>query len=158
MSSGVAKLQIAGEGGTLQLTNCGDLWRRAAAPGQAPGERREVSLRADGSAGAPLTLELKLNAAGDKMKGMGKYEGFGVRLELRRTARKAKRRGKRPVSAHLPDESVRRQRLDVVGERFDLVGLELVLEAWHRRLSVRDLLHHLVAVLRPSRPSLGPSA
>jgi hypothetical protein len=32
-----------------------------------------------------LTLELKLNAKGDQMKGMGKYEGFGVRMELQRT-------------------------------------------------------------------------
>ena len=85
MSSGVAKLQVAGEGGTLQLTNSetfGDAPRplvKLVVSGD------EVSLRADGTSGAPLTVELKLNQAGDKMKGMGKYEGFGVRLELRRT-------------------------------------------------------------------------
>ena len=86
MSSGVAKLQIVGEGGTLQLTNAetfGDE-PRPLVKLQVSGE--QVSLRADGSAGMPLTLELKLNAAGDKMKGMGKYEGFGVRMELQRTA------------------------------------------------------------------------
>src|SRR5262245_49781383 len=84
MSSGVAKLQIAGDGGTLQLTNAetfGDE-PRPLVKLQVSGE--QVSLRADGNAGAPLTLELKLNGPADKMKGMGKYEGFGVRMELQR--------------------------------------------------------------------------
>jgi hypothetical protein len=85
MSSGRAKLQIAGNGGTLQLTN-------AETFGEAPQplvtlavDADAVSLRANGESGLPLTLDLKLNAKGDQMKGMGKYEGFGVRMELRRT-------------------------------------------------------------------------
>ena len=86
MSSGVATLKIAGGSGALQLTNAetfGDE-PRPLVKLQVNGD--QVSLRADGSAGAPLTLELKLNGPGDKMKGMGKYEGFGVRMELQRTA------------------------------------------------------------------------
>jgi hypothetical protein len=85
MSSGRAKLQIAGKGGTLQLTN-------AETYGEAPQplvmlavDADVVSLRANGESGLPLTLDLKLNAKGDQMKGMGKYEGFGVRMELQRT-------------------------------------------------------------------------
>jgi len=86
MSSGVAKVRIAGQAGTLQLTNAETFGEepRPLVKLQASGD--QVSLRADGTAGGPLTLELKLNGAGDKMKGMGKYEGFGVRMELQRTA------------------------------------------------------------------------
>ena len=86
MSSGVAKLQVAGEGGTLQLTNSETFGEEPRPLVKLERSGDQVSLRADGSSGAPLTVELKLNGAGDKMKGMGKYEGFGVRLELRRTA------------------------------------------------------------------------
>jgi len=86
MSSGVAKLQIAGDAGTLQLTNAETFGEEARPLVKLQISGDQVSLRADGSAGAPLTLELKLNGPGDKMKGMGKYEGFGVRMELQRTA------------------------------------------------------------------------
>ena len=85
MSSGVAKVQIAGDGGSLQLTNSETFGEEPRPLVKLMVRGDEVSLRADGSGGAPLTVELKLNAAGDKMKGMGKYEGFGVRLELQRT-------------------------------------------------------------------------
>ncbi len=87
MSSGVAKLQIAGDGGSLQLTNSETFGEEPRPLVKLMARGDEVSLRADGSGGAPLTVELKLNAAGDKMKGMGKYEGFGVRLELQRAGR-----------------------------------------------------------------------
>jgi hypothetical protein len=87
MSSGVAKLHIAGDSGTLQLTNSETFGEEPRPLVKLVARGQEISLRADGSAGAPLTVELKLNEAGDKMKGMGKYEGFGVRLELQRTGR-----------------------------------------------------------------------
>jgi len=86
MSSGVAKLRIAGEAGTLQLTNAETFGAEPRPLAKLAVSGTEVSLRADGSGGAPLTVDLKLNEAGDKMKGMGKYEGFGVRLELQRSA------------------------------------------------------------------------
>ena len=85
MSSGLAKLQIADNGGTLQLTNSETFGEEPRPLVKLTVENAGVSLRADGQSGSPLTLELKLNAKGDQMKGMGKYEGFGVRLELRRT-------------------------------------------------------------------------
>lgn len=87
MSSGVAKLRIAGDSGTLQLTNSETFGGEPRPLVKLIAHGQDISLRADGSAGAPLTVELKLNEAGDKMKGMGKYEGFGVRLELQRTGR-----------------------------------------------------------------------
>src|SRR5258706_12350881 len=34
-----------------------------------------------------------------------------------------------------------RERLDVLGKRLDFLELELVLEAWHRRLAIHDLRH-----------------
>src|SRR5215467_2962199 len=69
MSSGVAKLQIAGQSGTLQLTNAESFGEDARPLVKLEVNADRVSLRADGSAGAPLTLELKLSEPGDKMKG-----------------------------------------------------------------------------------------
>lgn len=85
MSSGVATLRIDGAGGTLQLTNAETFGEEPRPLVKLVVKGDEISLRADGNGGAPLTVELKANAAGDQIKGMGKYEGFGVRMELRRT-------------------------------------------------------------------------
>jgi hypothetical protein len=85
MSSGVATLRIDGGTGTLQLTNAESFGEEPRPLVKLVVKGDQVSLRADGNSGAPLTVELKANAAGDQMKGMGKYEGFGVRMELRRT-------------------------------------------------------------------------
>ena len=85
MSSGVATLRIDGGTGTLQLTNAETFGEEPRPLVRLVVKGDQVSLRADGNSGAPLIVELKANAAGDQMKGMGKYEGFGVRMELRRT-------------------------------------------------------------------------
>lgn len=84
MTSGRATLTVRDGKGVLQLTNSETF---GAAP--RPAERlvvdgKAVSLRATGEGGAALSADLTVNASGDQMKGMGKYEGFGVRLELRR--------------------------------------------------------------------------
>jgi hypothetical protein len=85
MSSGVATLRIEGAGGTLQLTNAETFGEEPRPLVKLVVKGDAISLRADGDGGAPLTVDLKANAAGDQIKGMGKYEGFGVRMELRRT-------------------------------------------------------------------------
>ena len=85
MSSGVATLRIDGSGGTLQLTNAETFGEEPRPLVKLVVNGDAISLRADGDSGAPLTVELKANPAGDQIKGMGKYEGFGVRMELRRT-------------------------------------------------------------------------
>jgi hypothetical protein len=85
MSSGRAKLQIADNGGSLQLSNAETFGAVPQPVTKLAVNGDEVSLRVNGESGLPLTLELKLNAKGDQMKGMGKYEGFGVRMELQRT-------------------------------------------------------------------------
>jgi hypothetical protein len=85
MSSGRAKLHIADNGGTLQLTNAETFGETPQPLVKLAVDGDEVSLRVNGKSGLALTLDLKLNAKRDNMKGMGKYEGFGVRMELQRT-------------------------------------------------------------------------
>ena len=85
MSSGKATFQIKDGGGSVKLTNSetfGDE-PRALSKVEFDGKvfRFEVA-----TGGGPLTAGLKLNDRGDQMKGMGKYEGFGVRFELTREA------------------------------------------------------------------------
>jgi hypothetical protein len=85
MSSGRAKLQITGRNGSLQLTNAESFGAAPQPLTKLAVDGDDVSLRVSGESGLPLTLDLKLDAGRGQMKGMGKYEGFGVRMELQRT-------------------------------------------------------------------------
>jgi hypothetical protein len=86
MSSGRATFQIKDGGGTMQLTN-GEAFGDDAKPlTQVSFDGKSFGFRADGG-GRPLTATLKLNDKGDQMKGMGKYQGFGVRFELTRVSK-----------------------------------------------------------------------
>jgi hypothetical protein len=83
MSSGKATFEIKDGVGSVKLTNSETF-------GEEP--RPLSKLDFDGktfrfevhAGGGPLGASLKLNEKGDQMKGMGKYEGFGVRFELTR--------------------------------------------------------------------------
>lgn len=83
MTSGKASFEIKAGGGTMQLTNSETF-------GDQPTPLTKVefdgeSLRFVGNGGGgPLTAALTLNQRGDQLKGMGKYEGFTVRFELKR--------------------------------------------------------------------------
>ena len=86
MTSGRAHLEVNDGGATLQLTNAETFGEAAQRLTRLSVKGRSVSLRAVGDSGAALTVDLTLNQEGDQMKGMGKYEGLSVRLELRRAA------------------------------------------------------------------------
>ena len=86
MSSGRATFQIKDGAGTLQLTNGESFGEQARALTKVSFDDKAFRFQVDGG-GGPLTAALKLNDRGDQMKGMGKYEGFGVRFELTRVAK-----------------------------------------------------------------------
>lgn len=85
MSSGQATFRIQDGGGTLQLTN-GESFGDGPTPlSKVEFDGKSFRFQADGGGGS-MAAALKLNDKGDQMKGMGKYEGFGVRFELTRIA------------------------------------------------------------------------
>jgi hypothetical protein len=83
MSSGKASFHIRDRGGTVQLTNAESFGDEPKPLSAVTFDGKAFKFRADGG-GGPMTATLKLNDNGDQMKGMGKYEGFGVRFELSR--------------------------------------------------------------------------
>jgi hypothetical protein len=84
MTSGRAKLQIDGDGGTIQFSNL-DKFGPAQHPlGNAAFADGIYEFRTEGESGGVLTGRVKLNEAGTEMKGMGKFDGFPLRFELKR--------------------------------------------------------------------------
>jgi hypothetical protein len=83
MSSGRATFHIRDGGGSMQLTNAESFGEESKPLSVVAFDGNAFKFRADGG-GGPMTATLKLNEKGDQMKGMGKYEGFGVRFELSR--------------------------------------------------------------------------
>lgn len=84
MTSGKVKIQVEGAGGTIQFTNLDHF-------GDAPHPLTNIAFdgqvlqfRSEGEKGGPLTAALKLNEAGTQMKGMGKFDGFPLRFEVKR--------------------------------------------------------------------------
>jgi hypothetical protein len=83
MSSGRATFHIRDGGGSMQLTNAESFGEGAKPLSAVAFDGAAFKFLADGG-GGPMAATLKLNEKGDQMKGMGKYEGFGVRFELTR--------------------------------------------------------------------------
>jgi len=84
MTSGRVKLQIDGDGGTIQFSNL-DKFGSAQHPlGNTAFADSVYQFRTEGESGGALTGRLKLNEAGTEMKGMGKFDGFPLRFELKR--------------------------------------------------------------------------
>jgi len=86
MSSGRAMFRIQGGGGSLQLTNGESFGDEPRPLSKVSFDGRSLRFQVDAVSG-PLTATLKLDERGDQMKGMGKYQGFGVRFELTRVAK-----------------------------------------------------------------------
>jgi hypothetical protein len=84
MSSGKATFEIKDGGGTLKMTNAESFGDEPRPLSKVEFDGKTFRFEARGGASGPLAASLKLNEKGDQMKGMGKYEGFGVRFEVAR--------------------------------------------------------------------------
>jgi hypothetical protein len=83
MTSGKARFEIQSGGGSVKLTNSESFGEDPRPLSRLAFDGNTFRFEVQGG-GGPLSASLKLNEKGDQMKGMGKYEGFGVRFELTR--------------------------------------------------------------------------
>ena len=83
MTSGKVKMDLRQTSGTIQFTNL-DGFGTEVRPLEASLDSGAVKLRAEGEKGGPLTANLKPNEAGTEMKGLGKFDGFPLRFEMKR--------------------------------------------------------------------------
>ena len=83
MTSGRVKIDLREQPGTIQFTNL-DNFGTEVKPLQASVDGGALKLRAEGEKGGALTASLKLNEAGSEMKGLGKFDGFPLRFEVKR--------------------------------------------------------------------------
>jgi hypothetical protein len=83
MTSGKVKIDLRQSSGTIQFTNL-DGFGTEMRPLDASLDSGVLKLRAEGEKGGPLTANLKLNEAGTEMKGLGKFDGFPLRFEVKR--------------------------------------------------------------------------
>lgn len=86
MSSGKARFEIRGDTGSIQLSNGESFGEAPRALSKMNVAGKSFSFEARGG-GGPMKATLTLDDKGDQMKGMGKYEGFGVRFELERVSK-----------------------------------------------------------------------
>lgn len=87
MTSGVARLTLAGEGvleGTLQMTNNEKFGEEAVTLSQAAADGTTLRFKVMGADGKVLAAELPVSADGSRMKGFAKYGGYNMRFELTR--------------------------------------------------------------------------
>jgi hypothetical protein len=83
MSSGKATFTIKDGAGSVKLTNSESFGDEPRALSKVEFDGTVFRFEVPGGVG-PLHASLKHNDKGDQMKGMGKFEGFGVRFELTR--------------------------------------------------------------------------
>jgi len=84
MTSGKARFEIRGGGGTMELTNAESFGEGTHPLQKVTFDGTTFTFEAPGGGGA-MTGKLELNARGDQMKGSGRHQGFGVRFELARS-------------------------------------------------------------------------
>jgi hypothetical protein len=86
MTSGRAKLEIKGGEGTIQLVALDNFGNEPQPLKEVGFDGKTLAFRTKGEAGSTLAATLKLNEAATDLKGMGKFEGFTVRVEVKRAA------------------------------------------------------------------------
>ena len=84
MTSGRVNIVVRGSEGNIQFTNLENFGRSARLLIKMAFEDGIFQFRADGEQGGPLIATLSLNDAGTSMKGMGTFDGFPLRFELKR--------------------------------------------------------------------------
>lgn len=86
MSSGIATLEISADGsGKIALTNLDEFGSHPVPLEKQTYVGRVFRFSATGANGAALTVDLQAENEGQKLRGNGKFGGFGTRLELKRT-------------------------------------------------------------------------
>lgn len=85
MSSGMATMEIAADGsGTISLTNMDEFGAQPVPLAKQAYDGKVLRFSATGANGVPLTVGLQSENEGRRLRGNGKYGGFGARLELQR--------------------------------------------------------------------------
>lgn len=86
MSSGVATMEIAADGsGKISLTNLDEFGDQPVPLAKQSFDGKVFKFSASGANGTALTAGLQLENGGKRLRGNGKFGGFGARLELQRT-------------------------------------------------------------------------
>ena len=86
MTSGKVKIQIDDAGGTIQFTNLDNFGPAQHPISDTAFDGQSFKFRAEGEKGGALTANLKRSESGTEMKGLGKFDGFPLRFEIKRTA------------------------------------------------------------------------
>jgi hypothetical protein len=84
MTSGKVKIDLKVKPGTIQFTNL-DKFGTAPRPVDGTLESGTLKLKTEGESGGTLTASLKVNEAGTEAKGFGKFDGFPLRFEVKRS-------------------------------------------------------------------------
>lgn len=85
MSSGIATVAIAEDGsGTIALTNLDEFGSAPAPLAKQSFDGRSFSFSSTSATGAVLTMNLQMGNEGKLLRGNGKHNGFGARMELQR--------------------------------------------------------------------------
>jgi len=84
MTSGKGKLEIKGGEGTIQLVALDNFGNEPQPLKELGFDGKVLTFRTKGEGGSTLTATLKLNEAATELKGMCKFEGFTVRVEVKR--------------------------------------------------------------------------
>ncbi len=86
MSSGVATMKIAEDGsGTIEVTNLDEFGAAPAPLAKQSFDGHSFAFSSTSSTGAVLTMNLQMGNEGKQLRGNGKHNGFGARMELQRT-------------------------------------------------------------------------
>ena len=85
MSSGIATVEIAEDGsGTVALTNLDEFGPAPAPLAKQSFDGRSFTFSSTSTTGAVLTMNLQMGNEGKLLRGNGKHNGFGTRMELQR--------------------------------------------------------------------------
>jgi hypothetical protein len=85
MTSGKVRIDLNANSGTIQFTNLDNFGPELQRLQKVAAEGSVLKFQAEGDKGGLLSASLHLNDAGTQMKGMGKFDGFPLRFEVKRT-------------------------------------------------------------------------
>lgn len=84
MTSGLVTIELGSAGaGTIRFTNLESFGEDAVELKNVEVDGKTLTFRAEGKSGAEFKASATVTAEGSRMRGNGRYEGFGVRFETR---------------------------------------------------------------------------